>query len=304
MSPRSEGEGKSVREEGVRDGVRARLSRDPRVVAVRSGVAQGWIELRQSFSNPGELVSHFLWPVLLLIALFFLRDRSFGGFQLGALVLPSMVGMNAAMGMVSMSQQLTADREDGTLLRAKAIPNGMLGYLVGKVVSVAGGLLADLAILLVPGLLLVDGLTVGGSWITLVWVLLLGLVATLPLGAVLGSVFTSTRAQGLIQLPVLGLIAISGIFYPITALPGWVQGIAQVFPIYWLGLGMRSAFLPDSFVGVEIGDSWRQLETVGVLGAWAVVGLLVAPVVLRRMARRESGSAVADRRERALQRIG
>jgi ABC-2 type transport system permease protein len=281
---------------GERAGVR-----DPRVAAVRSGVARGRIELRQSFTNPVELISHFLWPVLLLIALFFLRDRTFGGFQLGALVLPSMVGMNAAMGMVSMSQQLTADREDGTLLRAKATPNGMLGYLVGKVVSVAGGLLADLAILLIPGLLLVDGLTVGGS---LIWVLLLGLVATLPLGAVLGSVFTSARAQGLIQLPVLGLIGISGIFYPITALPGWVQGIAQVFPIYWLGLGMRSAFLPDSFVGVEIGDSWRQLETIGVLGAWAELGLLVAPVVLRRMARRESGSAVADRRERALQRIG
>jgi ABC-2 type transport system permease protein len=275
--------------------------RRPGVRAVRSGLAQGWIELRQSFTNRGELISHFLWPVLLLIALFFLRDKAFGGFQLGAIVLPSMIGMNAAMGMVSMSQQLTADREDGTLLRAKATPNGTLGYLVGRVVSVAGGLLADLVILIVPGLLLVDGVT--GSW-TAPWVLLLGLVATLPLGAVLGSVFTTARAQGLIQLPVLGLIAISGIFYPITALPDWVQWIGQVFPIYWLGLGMRSALLPDSFVGVEIGDSWRHLETVGVLSAWAIAGLLIAPVVLRRMARRESGSTVASRRERALQRVG
>jgi ABC-2 type transport system permease protein len=57
-------------------------------------------------------------------------------------------------------------------------------------------------------------------------------------------------------------------------------------------------------VAVEIGDSWRHLETVAVLGAWAVAGLLIAPLVLRRMARRESGSRVADRRERALQRVG
>ncbi|MGW6460642.1 ABC transporter permease, partial [Streptomyces sp. NPDC055078] len=57
-------------------------------------------------------------------------------------------------------------------------------------------------------------------------------------------------------------------------------------------------------VAVEIGESWRQLETVAVLGAWAVAGLLVAPVVLRRMARRESGSSVAQRREKALQRVG
>jgi ABC-2 type transport system permease protein len=280
----------------------------PRMMAIRTGWRRGLIELRQSFTNPGELVSHFLWPVLMLIALYFLRDRSFGstGFALGALALPSILGMNAAMGMVSMSQQLTADREDGTLLRAKATPNGMVGYLTSKVVSVAGGLLADLAILLIPGLLIIGGLTVDrpGAWLTLLWVLLLGLLATLPIGAILGSVFTSARSQGLLQLPVLGVIAISGIFYPVTALPGWLEWVAQLTPIYWLGLGMRSALLPSEAVAVEVGESWRQLETIGVLGAWAVLGLLVAPVVLRRMARRESGSSVAGRRERALQRIG
>ena len=53
------------------------------------GLKRGWIELRQSFTNPAELSSHFLWPVLMLIALFFLRDRAFGstGFMLGALAL-------------------------------------------------------------------------------------------------------------------------------------------------------------------------------------------------------------------------
>ncbi|MEJ1105897.1 MULTISPECIES: ABC transporter permease [unclassified Kribbella] len=278
-----------------------------RAAAIRAGWTRGLIELRQSFTNGPELFSHFLWPVLMLAALFFLRNRDFGstGFLLGALALPSILGMNAAMGMVSMSQQLTADREDGTLLRAKATPDGMLGFLVGKVVSVAGGLLADLAILLIPGLLIVDGLALGSAvgWLTLVWVLLLGMVATLPIGAILGSIFTSARSQGLIQLPVLGMIAISGIFYPITALPNWLEWIGQLSPIYWMGLGMRSALLPDSAVVVEIGGSWRHLETAAVLGVWAVIGLAIAPVVLRRMARRESGSKVAARRERALQRV-
>lgn len=281
---------------------------NPTGVAIRAGWARGLIELRQSFTNGGDVLSHLLWPVLMLAVMFFMRDTAFGtsGLLLGTLALPSILGMNAAMGMVSMSQALTAEREDGTLLRAKATPNGMPGYLVGKVVSVAGGLLADLAILLIPGILIVDGLSVGGpgSWLTLVWVLVLGMMATLPIGAVLGSVFTSARSQGLVQLPILGMIAISGIFYPITAMPDWLQWIAQASPIYWLGLGMRSALLPDSAVGIEIGDSWRHWETAGVLGAWAVLGLLVAPVVLRRMARRESGSIVAKRRERALRRVG
>ncbi|WP_432947350.1 ABC transporter permease [Kribbella sp. CA-253562] len=275
--------------------------------AWRIGWSRGIIELRQSFSNGAELVSHFLWPVLMLVALYFLRDREFAGtgILLGTLALPSILGMNAAMGMLSMSQQLTADREDGTLLRAKATPAGVQAYLIGKVVSVAGGLLADLAILLVPGLFLVDGLEFSlTSLLTLLWVLLLGLLATLPIGAILGSAFPSARAQGLVQLPILAMIAISGIFYPLSALPGWLQVVAQVSPIYWLGLGTRSALLPDATVVVEVGESWRHLETAGVLGAWAVLGLLVAPVLLRRMARRESGSSVATRREKALQRVG
>jgi ABC-2 type transport system permease protein len=275
---------------------------------LRSGWTRGLIELRQSLTNGGDLLNHFLWPVLMLITMFFLRDVSFGqsGFSLGALALPSILGMNASMAMVTMSQQLTADREDGTLLRAKATPNGMRGYLVGKIVSVSGGLLFDLAIFLVPAVFIVPGLAIGdpAAWLTLLWVLLLGMVATLPLGAVLGSVFTTVRSQGLLTLPILGMIAISGIFYPIAVLPEWVQWTAQAFPIYWLGLGMRSALLPDSAVAVELGESWRHLETIGVLGAWAVLGVLLAPVVLRRMARRESGSSVAERREKALQRIG
>jgi ABC-2 type transport system permease protein len=105
------------------------------------------------------------------------------------------------------------------------------------------------------------------------------------------------------MLPMVGLTIISGIFYPISAMPEWLQGVAQVFPLYWLGLGMRSAMLPDGLAAAELGESWRHLETIGVLGAWAALGLLVAPMVMRRMARRESGSSVAERRERALQRV-
>ncbi|GAA2247933.1 ABC transporter permease [Streptomyces amakusaensis] len=277
----------------------------PAATAVRAGLARGLIELRQSFTNGGDLLSHLLWPVLMLAVLYAVRNREFGGdgLLLGTLALPSVLGMNAALGMVSMSQHLTAEREDGTLLRAKAVPNGVRGYLIGKVVTVGGGLLADLAIFLVPALFIVDGLAVGpGSWPTLLWVLALGMAATLPIGAILGSVFSGARAQGLIQLPVLGMIAVSGIFYPVTALPDWLQVVAQLTPVYWLGLGMRSALLPDAAAAVEIGASWRHLETAGVLGVWAVLGLAAAPVVLRRMARRESGSGLAARRERALRR--
>ena len=63
------------------------------------------------------------------------------------------------------------------------------------------------------------------------------------------------------------MIAISGIFYPISGLPGWLHPVAQVFPVYWLGLGTRAALSPDAAAAAEIGGSWRHLETFVVLGA-------------------------------------
>jgi ABC-2 type transport system permease protein len=228
-------------------------------------------------------------------------------FSLGTRTVPSVMGMAVVFtGLVTLMMALAFEREDGTLLRAKAVPNGMLGYLIGKIVLVAGMSLVGLAFTLIPGLILFDGLVAGGvgAWLTLLWVLALGLLATMPLGAIFGSLFSNPRNVGVIMLPVMGLVATSGIFYPITNFPHWLQWVAQAFPIYWMGLGMRSALLPGDLSLVEIGQSWRHLETVGVLSVWAVVGLIVAPFVLRRMARRESGSNVAARREKALQRIG
>ncbi|MGV9375224.1 ABC transporter permease [Nonomuraea sp. NPDC003707] len=125
-----------------------------------------------------------------------------------------------------------------------------------------------------------------------------------PLGAIIGSLVGSPQGAGALSMIAIGgLTAISGIFYPITALAGWLQGLAHVFPLYWLGLGMRSALLPDSAAAAEIGSSWRPVETTLVLLAWAVAGLVLAPPILRRVARRESGSLMEARRHQAMQRL-
>jgi ABC-2 type transport system permease protein len=277
--------------------------------ALRAGVARGWIEFKQTWTNRDDVFGQFVFVALFLGTLFFMRNATLPGtgFSLGAATVPGVLGAGIVFnGLNSAAGYLSIDREDGTLLRAKATPNGMLGYLVGKTTALSMAQVTSILLVLVPCLFLYSELAPDGVWsyLNLLWVLALGLVATLPLGAALGSLTNSPRSIALITLPIMGMGAISGIFYPITALPGWVQGIAQVFPMYWLGLGMRSALLPDGAVVVEIGQSWRPLPTLGVLVAWTVIGLALAPVLLRRMARREAGSSVAERREKAMQRVG
>jgi ABC-2 type transport system permease protein len=274
---------------------------------VRLGLSRGLVEMRQTLTNGFDVFGYLLPALLLVGTLLLMRDDTIPGtdFSLGAHSLVGSLGMLTAIGgVMTTAQYLAMDREDGTLLRAKATPNGMTGYLIGKIVLVAGVTVIGCAFVLVPGMFLVDGLRLDvAGLLTLLWLAPLAFLATMPLGAVLGSLFDSARSVSVLMLPIIGVTAVSGIFYPITAMPGWLQGVAQMFPMYWLGLGLRSVLLPGSLVVAERGDSWRHLETFVVLGVWSVIGLALAPVILRRMARRESGSAVAARRERAMSRV-
>ena len=221
------------------------------------------------------------------------------------MALPSILGAMVAFNMViGPAYTLAMEREDGTLLRARAVPHGMIGYVTGQVVVSSLALVPSFAVILIPSALLFEGVMSQGAvgWFTVLWVVVLGLLATLPIGIMIGSLVPGVQKVGTWgMLPMLVLLGISGIFFRIQELWGWVQALAQFFPVYWLGLGMRSAFLPEAAAALEIGGSWRTPQTVLVLTAWAVFGLLVAPVVLRRMVRRQSGSQVAAAQQEAVQ---
>jgi ABC-2 type transport system permease protein len=277
--------------------------------AVRAGVTHGWIELSHCFTMVEDAFEILPLPLVsvVLLVLVDVRHVDLPGthVSIGSTFLVGMLVMNVGLnGMAGIAARLTSDREDGTLLRAKATPNGMVGYLTGRIVVVSGTVLLTAVSLLIVGLAPFSGLALGRTvtWLTLAWVLALGLLATLSIGVVVGSLLPSVRGAIVVMLGSLGLIGISGIFVPITRLPTWLQWVGQAFPLYWLGLGVRSALLPANLAAVEIGHSWRHLATAGVLVAWAAAGLVLAPVLLRRVARREAGSRVAARRERILAR--
>jgi ABC-2 type transport system permease protein len=283
-----------------------RVPLEARWAAARAGLSRGLIETRQSLTETANVVGHVIPAVGYVAALLMLRGKSVPGtdFALTAMVLPSLLGMAITVGGVSgPAAAIAADREDGTLLRAKATPNGMLGYLVGKIAMFALTTLFGLVAIVVPGIMIVGDLNLGArTWLLLALIFAVGMVATVPLGLALGSLMKSSAQATLVPLASTLLVFVSGIFYPITALPNWLQAVGQAFPFYWVGLGAGSAMLPPEMVAAEIGGSWRTLEMFVALGVWAAIGLLLAPILLRRMARRESGSALAKVRERVLAR--
>ena len=271
-----------------------------RRVAVLAGFSRGWIETRQNFTETVGIIVHVFPAAVGVILMLSLSRNILPGTHLSsaALLLPGFLCMAIVTGGLSTpSGGITSDREDGTLLRAKATPNGMLGYLIGKIVTCALTTLLGVAATLVPGMMIASGLNLGartGVLLTLTFVV--GMVSTVPIGVALGSILKSSSQIPLVPLVTTLLIVVS-VFLPIALLPPWLQLFVQAFPVYWVGLGVRSAMFPMEMVAAELGK-WGTVELFAVPAVWAAFGLLLAPILLRRMARRQSGSELARMRNR------
>ncbi|WP_413450775.1 ABC transporter permease [Georgenia phoenicis] len=283
---------------------------NPTTSAVRAGARRGWIEFRNSLRAPEDLTYYLVGTTIFLVVMWFNRDNEVEGtgISLALLLLPGVLAFttmfSASYGLAS---AVAAEREDGTLLRAKSVPHGMRGYVTGQTVRSSLEVAFNVVVLTVPATVVVPRLwsaTDAGDVLLLAAALVLGLAACLPIGFAVGSVFRSPRAVGGWGMLVMAaLVFVSGVFVPASQLPGWAQLLGQLTPMYWMGHLMRQAVLPEGVVVIEIGETWRTVEAFGVLGLWALVGILLAPVLLRRMARRESGSVVAAGREKQLQRV-
>lgn len=275
-----------------------------------SVVSAAWRQARttlvRKYTSPSGL-GNLAVALIVLVVLWFLRDLDFGdgAVAAGGYILTGFLAFGVvAAAVMGVASELQAEREDGTLLRAKAVPHGMSGHLLAKLIVAPVDALVPVvpavvgAAVLLPGTMPSDVLT----WVLLAAVFLLAVAAMLPWGAILGSVFRSMIGLAWAMMAMYAVAALSGVFYPVTALPTALQWLAQATPLYWIGLAVRAVLLPAEAAAVEIGGEWRVGLTVVVLLAWALVGLLVAPVLLRRMARRQSGSTVAAARDRVLSR--
>lgn len=272
------------------------------------GVRRGCTEFVNSLRTPTDVGYYVVGSAVFLFVILRNRDSidETTGLSAGALMLPGVLAFSMIFAaLFGLATAVATEREDGTLLRAKSLPHGTTGYVVGQSTRTALEVCFSLTLLLVPGLILLDDGWSGGVWGVphTASLLVLGVLASTPLGFAIGSLVKNPRTLGGWGFLLMGgMVAISGTFFPLSALPGWAAGLAQVFPLYWLGHGLRSAMLPDAAAAGEINGTWQVWESYAVLGAWALLGLVLAPVLLRRMARRESGASMSARRETALQR--
>lgn len=276
-----------------------------RINAARIGLRRGWHEFVIGLRSPQDQGFYLMMGFGALALMWFNRDEALDGtpLTLPQVALPSLLaGIVMFSIVIGPAYALALEREDGTLLRSRVAPYGLHGYLVGVGTLTVVSLLPLLVIVLGGSALLFDGAVPSdaGRWALIVVTLLLGILANLPLGFAIGSIVP--RIQQVTtwgMLPIIALAWISGIFGQMSDLWTWVQVVAQAFPMYWLGHLMRFAFLPDAAVVGELHGAWRIGPGIAILLAWTILGSGLATLLVRRMARRQSGAAVVQARDQA-----
>ncbi len=180
------------------------------------------------------------------------------------------------MAMRTFSMSMSEEIEDGTLETVLASPGSLQVLLAGSSVVPMLTLFVQLTVLLCVGLV-IGG--VGIPFVALVQALPLLVMTTLSFAAV------GMASSGVLILakrgdPISGplgrvILLFSGVLYPVSVLPGWLQTISYLLPSTHAIEGMRSLVLGDaSFV-----DTLDELAFVTVS---TVVLLPVGYVVLSR----------------------
>ena len=91
----------------------------------------------------------------------------------------------------------------------------------------------------------------------------------------------------MLNLPYLVLQFISGVYFPFSSLPKWMQTVAAIFPLKWMCQGLRSVFLPDSLLVAEPAHSWELGKVALVLVAWIVGSLILCLRTFRWQSRED-----------------
>ncbi|MFE3455690.1 ABC transporter permease [Nonomuraea sp. NPDC059194] len=250
------------------------------------GVRRGLIEQGSIMRDGKELGGQLGGLVMFVLLMLWIGGNpAGGGVGMGAFMAVGFIAFTVfSAGMMSLPMLIAADREEGALLRLRALPKGIPVYVTGRAVSLLVHIVVNSAIMMALGAAL-GGLGTPSNWLTLAWALGLGALAVVPLGTAIGAMLPNAKAAAaVIGLPTMFLMIMSGVMIPLRMMPEAVQWIAQAFPLYWQGHALRAAFF-DSAAG-ELHGVWELGTAAMVMGAWAVAGMVLAPWLLRRVTRK------------------
>lgn len=194
-------------------------------------------------------IGSFAWPLMFLLVFGAGLNRvvvlpGFGGGAYLKFLYPGIVSMTVVMTGIFSGLSVVWDREFGFLKEVLVAPLSRTGVVLGKACG------ATLVALLQSVLLLLAAPALGIRLDPLRVALLFPTIAVLTLsvaglGILLAARMRSQQGfQVLMQTVVFPLVFVSGVFYPVNDLPGWLAALVRLDPVTYGVDAVRRLMVP------------------------------------------------------------
>ena len=246
---------------------------------VRIALLEARFQFLSSFRLPAFAVPTLLFPLFFYLFFGVLFQR--GGVSLAApTYMLATFGVFGIFGpsIFGFGVGLAQERDSGALLLKRTTPMPAVAYLFARVaVAVIFG-----AVVLL-GLFLLGAYAAGvelhrWQWFSLAGTILAGVLPLCALGLAIGAWAKQQAAVAVVNLVFISMSVLSGLWFPINMLPGFLQDFAIVLPAYHLGQ------LALKVINLDLGQP--AALHVGLLAGQTAVFLAVAAAGLRRFSGR------------------
>jgi ABC-2 type transport system permease protein len=195
-------------------------------------------------------------------------------------VLPGIVALSIMQVAVFSVAFVFADyKEKGILKRLIATPMRPYQFVSANVVTRLIVALVQSGLLLVLGAIVFKA-HVYGNPLLVALVAALGSIMFLGLGFTISGLSKTVEAvPAIANLIVFPMMFLSGVFFPLNAMPDWLQNVVQYFPLTYFAHAMREVVAEGAGIAAIASDLWW-------MGAWAAVMLVLAIVTFRFEERR------------------
>lgn len=184
-------------------------------------------------------------------------------------VLPGILAMALMQLGLFGSLRLVSLRERKILKNLGATPLNRSAMLGSEVFVRLVMSLIQAVLVIVIGFAVFD-VKITGNWAAVLGLVLLGAATFVSLGYMLVSFArTEESGGGLIQMVQFPMMFLSGIFFPVDVMPGFLQSIVRIFPLTYLGDAMRQMM-------VGMAPLYSLATDLAVLAAWLGLSLLLA----------------------------
>jgi ABC-2 type transport system permease protein len=201
-----------------------------------------------------------------------------GHFSYFDFIAPGIVAMTVMMSvMTGLPAAISHEREIGTLDGMMVAPINRLSIILGKTLAqTARGLLQGAIILTLATVLF--GVTIHGSMLLVIGLLLLGVFSFVGLGVVLTSFAKDQETAMMLMMTLMfPMMFLSGVFFPIQQMPWYMQDISKVLPLTYASQALRKVMV----LGAGVPAIATELTVLIVFGA--VMIAIALPVFRRAM---------------------